>query len=191
MEVYQWRWQCLVCTRRIEIIPIGSFIDIIFWGYVLNLVISLKLHGQNLESSSFKICWLISRYLQVRTPKIRSKLLIPTIQAFFLLFALLCSISRITDNRHHWWDVLAGAKIGILFASLVVSCIHGKPLHWIWCELFLIKNSFLFSAYFYAKISKWKKFQWWSRFSRTGIQSIIDTRACVASYPNEPKMIWA
>lgn len=61
------------------------------------------------------------RYLQMRSPRIRSRLLIPTIQCVFLLFACLCSLSRITDHRHHWWDVLAGAKIGILFASLTVG----------------------------------------------------------------------
>lgn len=56
----------------------------------------------------------------MRTPRIRSRLLIPTIQAMFLLYAFLCSISRITDNRHHWWDVMAGSIIGIAFASFTV-----------------------------------------------------------------------
>lgn len=50
----------------------------------------------------------------------RSKYLLPTIQGLFLLYAMLCSISRITDNRHHWWDVMIGAKFGLLFGVLTV-----------------------------------------------------------------------
>ncbi|XP_055320089.1 phospholipid phosphatase 3-like isoform X2 [Sitodiplosis mosellana] len=71
------------------------------------------------SSTSFYEAVFLIWYLQMRTPKLRSKLLLPTLQCIFLLYACLCSISRITDNRHHWWDVLAGAKIGIIFASLV------------------------------------------------------------------------
>ncbi|XP_031640300.1 phospholipid phosphatase 3-like isoform X2 [Contarinia nasturtii] len=71
------------------------------------------------SSTSFYEAIFLIWYLQMRTPKIRSKLLIPTLQCVFLLYAFLCSVSRITDHRHHWWDVLAGAKIGIVFASLV------------------------------------------------------------------------
>lgn len=72
------------------------------------------------SSTSFYEAIFLIWFLQARSPRIRSKLLLPTIQCTILLYALLCSISRITDNRHHWWDVLAGAKIGILFASLTV-----------------------------------------------------------------------
>ena len=38
----------------------------------------------------------------------------------FISFALLCSISRIIDKRHHWWDVLAGMLIGMFFAYITV-----------------------------------------------------------------------
>lgn len=73
------------------------------------------------SSTAFYEAIFLIWYLQARSPCIRSKLLIPTVQSILLLLALLCSVSRITDHRHHWWDVLAGAKIGILFASLTVS----------------------------------------------------------------------
>lgn len=72
-----------------------------------------------------------SRYLQSRMPVIRSKLLIPTVQSLLILWALFCSVSRITDNRHHWWDVLAGALFGILVASATVNIsIENIELFW-------------------------------------------------------------
>lgn len=74
-----------------------------------------------LRTATNWVWFYLDRFLQMRTPKIRSRFLIPTIQAIFLLYACLCSVSRITDHRHHWWDVLAGANIGIIFASLVVN----------------------------------------------------------------------
>lgn len=72
------------------------------------------------SSTAFYEAIFLIWYLQARSPRIRSKLLIPTVQSILLLLALFCSVSRITDHRHHWWDVLAGANIGILFASLTV-----------------------------------------------------------------------
>ncbi|CAH0695670.1 unnamed protein product [Spodoptera exigua] len=33
------------------------------------------------------------------------------LQVVFVTTALVCSVSRMTDHRHHWWDVLAGALI--------------------------------------------------------------------------------
>lgn len=41
----------------------------------------------------------------------------PMLISFTLLWAPFTSFSRLTDNRHHWWDVLAGLCIG-LFASV-------------------------------------------------------------------------
>jgi len=43
------------------------------------------------------------------------------LQMFFICFALLCSISRIIDRRHHWWDVLAGVILGISLAVITVK----------------------------------------------------------------------
>ena len=38
----------------------------------------------------------------------------------FLLWALVCSLSRITDHRHHWWDVVAGSVVGVVSALYTV-----------------------------------------------------------------------
>nr|ACO14618.1 Lipid phosphate phosphohydrolase 2 [Caligus clemensi] len=39
---------------------------------------------------------------------------------FWVCNALLMSISRITDNRHHWWDVLCGGIFGAVYATLSI-----------------------------------------------------------------------
>lgn len=129
----------------------------------------------------------LHRYLQMRTPKLRSKILLPTIQCIFLLYACLCSISRITDNRHHWWDVLAGAKIGIIFAVLVVNKYKIKSIQY-WFRLLNVQ--FTFSVYSCAKISKQRRYPVLSPCYKMAIQLIIDIPACVVFYPNEPKMNW-
>ena len=50
-------------------------------------------------------------------------LLRPFLQAVFLLMSLYTCLSRISDYKHHWSDVLAGGLLGALVALLVVSCV--------------------------------------------------------------------
>merc|ERR1719510_1975448 len=59
-------------------------------------------------------------YVQQRIGTKYSYLWKHLLQMAFICFALLCSISRIIDRRHHWWDVLAGCVIGAIFACLTV-----------------------------------------------------------------------
>ena len=42
------------------------------------------------------------------------------VEAKKTFFISLCSISRIIDKRHHWWDVLAGVIGGISLAVITV-----------------------------------------------------------------------
>lgn len=73
----------------------------------------------------------ICRYIHRRVPQLRSRLLVPTIQTLMFFWACFCGFSRIVDHRHHWWDVLLGAMLGILFAVLTVithTCRH-CPTH--------------------------------------------------------------
>lgn len=51
----------------------------------------------------------------------RSVLLVPFIQLGVLSFAVVSSLTRITDHRHHWWDVLTGSAIGIITLLYAVS----------------------------------------------------------------------
>lgn len=59
-------------------------------------------------------------YLQCRTRVLKVKYLVSSIQFVILLWPVFCSISRITDNRHHWWDVLCGLVIGTVMTCFVV-----------------------------------------------------------------------
>ncbi|XP_072942782.1 phospholipid phosphatase 2-like isoform X2 [Epargyreus clarus] len=54
----------------------------------------------------------------------RSALLVPLLQLLCALYAVLCPLTRVTDRRHHWWDVLAGAVMGLFTVvyTVVVLC---------------------------------------------------------------------
>lgn len=62
-------------------------------------------------------------YLQKRVPKTRSSTALPICQFTIGMWAFFCSLSRINDYRHHWWDVLAGSIIGVIAA--VLTCFFG------------------------------------------------------------------
>ncbi|PSN53890.1 hypothetical protein C0J52_02445 [Blattella germanica] len=64
-------------------------------------------------------------FIQRRVPNNVTYVLVPWLQILCLTWALLCSLSRITDHRHHWWDVLAGAVIGATIAVFIVKSYCG------------------------------------------------------------------
>ncbi|XP_048523177.1 phospholipid phosphatase homolog 1.2 homolog isoform X4 [Dendroctonus ponderosae] len=45
-----------------------------------------------------------------------------------MTWSLVCSLTRITDKRHHWWDVAVGMLLGVLVAFYSISIIR-KQLH--------------------------------------------------------------
>ncbi|XP_026327070.1 putative phosphatidate phosphatase [Hyposmocoma kahamanoa] len=65
-------------------------------------------------------------YLQKRAFNWRSRtiFLVPLLQMVLLTYSAYCSLSRITDHRHHWWDVAVGAFIGIICVlyTVLVLC---------------------------------------------------------------------
>ncbi|KAJ8976859.1 hypothetical protein NQ317_014254 [Molorchus minor] len=71
---------------------------------------------------------LFSAYIiQTRLPTAKTgKLLKPFLILVCLIWGLVCSLTRITDRRHHWWDVLAGATIGAIGAVYTLRLIHKK-----------------------------------------------------------------
>ncbi|XP_058445692.1 phospholipid phosphatase 1-like isoform X2 [Malaya genurostris] len=67
-------------------------------------------------------------YLQRRVPQLRSYLALPLCQSVLVLWGIFCPLSRIIDNRHHWWDVLAGSIIGVIVAGFtcILDCNNFK-----------------------------------------------------------------
>ncbi|XP_061721128.1 phospholipid phosphatase 1-like isoform X1 [Cydia pomonella] len=68
----------------------------------------------------------IAWYLQRRafSWSSRTVLLVPLAQICCVGYAAVCSLSRITDHRHHWWDVAAGMVVGVvtlLFAVFPIT----------------------------------------------------------------------
>ncbi|XP_035734392.1 phospholipid phosphatase 1-like isoform X1 [Vespa mandarinia] len=61
----------------------------------------------------------IASYLQERMTN-KTLLVKPWLQLLISMWAVICSLSRIADNRHHWWDVLAGLFIGTITAILIL-----------------------------------------------------------------------
>ncbi|XP_073954093.1 phospholipid phosphatase 2-like isoform X1 [Choristoneura fumiferana] len=54
----------------------------------------------------------------------RSVLAVPLLQGVCVCYAAVCSLSRVSDHRHHWWDVLVGGSMGALTAlyTVLVLC---------------------------------------------------------------------
>lgn len=64
-------------------------------------------------------------YVQNRLPRrATTSLFKPWMQWVILCWGLVCSLTRISDNRHHWWDVLAGVLLGTIAGiySVRVNC---------------------------------------------------------------------
>ncbi|XP_015180219.1 PREDICTED: lipid phosphate phosphohydrolase 1-like isoform X2 [Polistes dominula] len=65
-------------------------------------------------TSIFIVCYLQQRMTD------KTLLMKPWLQFLVSMWTVLCSLSRIADNRHHWWDVLAGLVIGSIMSILIV-----------------------------------------------------------------------
>lgn len=63
---------------------------------------------------------LLQIYLQIRVPTTYSNYMKHVLQLAFVAFTVAASVTRVSDKRHHWWDVAAGDSFGAIFAYLAV-----------------------------------------------------------------------
>lgn len=75
--------------------------------------------------SSFSAYTMIylAMYLQLRIKWKGSKLLKHLLQLICLLMAWFTAMTRISNYKHHWSDVLAGSTLGTIVALLVMHCV--------------------------------------------------------------------
>lgn len=73
-------------------------------------------HASTCVYACLFICWYLQRRVQSQ-----SLFLVPFMQTSLVCLAFFGSISRIFDHRHHWWDVLTGAIVGVVTTYHAVS----------------------------------------------------------------------
>ncbi|XP_055345757.1 phospholipid phosphatase 2-like [Paramacrobiotus metropolitanus] len=72
------------------------------------------------SSFSFYCAFFVIFYLETRLKWMSMRFFKAFLQFAVFLAALLCSMSRVSDNKHHPTDVMAGSALGIVVSTVVV-----------------------------------------------------------------------
>ncbi|KAJ3605917.1 hypothetical protein NHX12_027960 [Muraenolepis orangiensis] len=118
LDVCKPDWSKINCTA-------GGYIeDFICTGKDTRLNNEGRLSFYSGHSSFSMYCMLfLALYLQARLRAHWARLLRPTLQFFLIAASVYTGLSRVSDYKHHWSDVLTGLLQGALMALLVVFCV--------------------------------------------------------------------
>ncbi|XP_017267595.1 phospholipid phosphatase 1 [Kryptolebias marmoratus] len=102
----------------------GTYIENFTCTEVESLVDEARVSFSSGHSSFSMYCMLfLALYLQARMRSKWSRLLRPTIQFFLIATAVYVGLTRVSDYKHHWSDVLTGLLQGGVVAVLTVFCV--------------------------------------------------------------------
>ncbi|XP_055731049.1 phospholipid phosphatase 1-like isoform X2 [Salvelinus fontinalis] len=114
LDVCKPDWKLINCTA-------GAYIEDFTCTGDTHMVNEARLSFYSGHSSFSMYCMLfLALYLQARLQAEWARLLRPTLQFFLIAASVYTGLSRVSDYKHHWSDVLAGLIQGALVAILVV-----------------------------------------------------------------------
>uniref|UniRef100_A0A8C8K7I7 Phospholipid phosphatase 1 n=1 Tax=Oncorhynchus tshawytscha TaxID=74940 RepID=A0A8C8K7I7_ONCTS len=114
LDVCKPDWKLINCTT-------GAYIEDFTCTGDTHMVNEARLSFYSGHSSFSMYCMLfLALYIQARLQAEWARLLRPTLQFFLIAASVYTGLSRVSDYKHHWSDVLAGLIQGALVAILVV-----------------------------------------------------------------------
>ncbi|KAF7666471.1 hypothetical protein LDENG_00106710, partial [Lucifuga dentata] len=114
LDVCKPDWSLINCTA-------GGYIEDFTCTGDKTMVNEGRLSFYSGHSSFSMYCMMfLALYLQPRLQVEWARLLRPTIQFFLIAASLYTGLSRVSDYKHHWSDVLTGLLQGAIMAILVV-----------------------------------------------------------------------
>ncbi|XP_023839217.1 phospholipid phosphatase 1 isoform X2 [Salvelinus sp. IW2-2015] len=114
LDVCKPDWKLINCTA-------GAYVEDFTCTGDTHMVNEARLSFYSGHSSFSMYCMLfLALYIQARLQAEWARLLRPTVQFFLIAASVYTGLSRVSDYKHHWSDVLAGLIQGALVAILVV-----------------------------------------------------------------------
>ncbi|XP_076875884.1 phospholipid phosphatase 1 isoform X3 [Brachyhypopomus gauderio] len=114
LDVCKPDWKLINCSA-------GAYIETFNCTGDKTMVNEGRLSFYSGHSSFSMYCMLfLALYIQARMKADWARLLRPTIQFFLIAASVYTGLSRVSDYKHHWSDVLTGLLQGALMAILVV-----------------------------------------------------------------------
>ncbi|KAG9355036.1 hypothetical protein JZ751_001749 [Albula glossodonta] len=117
LDVCKPAWEHINCKS-------GGYIDNFTCTGDRVMVDEARLSFYSGHSSFSMYCMLfLTLYIQARLQTTWARLLRPTIQFFLISASIYVGLSRVSDYKHHWSDVLTGLIQGAVVAILTVLCV--------------------------------------------------------------------